>query len=494
LNKECKKRQRGKGGGLMDLENMPILNGLVKYMNLNIIPFHMPGHKSNINGFEELKLIKEKLYDIDKTEVNGLDNLHIPEEMILEAEKLTAIAYGANSSFFLVNGSTCGIYSMIMGMTKPGDKILIQRNCHRSVFMACMMGDLNVVYVDAEILEEFNFSGGISIDNLIEVMEGNKDAKAFVLTYPSYYGICSDLVGIVKEAHKRNMYVLVDEAHGAHFPFNSKLPETSMKCGADAAVTSFHKTLPAMTQTAVLNVKKGIDDSSIRFMLRIFQSTSPSYILMASIDAARSIMVNRGEGLIEKLIAYIDKFQEAVINIGSYKMLSREYIGSNSIYDLDKTKIVLTSSFIGGRELERALRRDYDIQAELSDEKNILFITTVGDNQKAFEMLFEALYNISKKLVKRDLNKVVFKTIKYVTCLNMREAYYSKKKTVKLKEAVGCISGEMVVPYPPGIPILLPGELITGEIIEYIELIKLNGLQLNGINDLRGDNILIIDI
>ena len=155
----------------MDLEDMPILNGLVKYMNSNIIPFHMPGHKNNINAFEELKLIREKLYDFDKTEVKGLDNLHIPEEMILEAQKLLAAAYGASNSFFLVNGSTCGIYSMIMGMTKPGDKILLQRNCHRSVFMACLMGDLDIVYVDVEVLEEFDLAAGIALNNLIKIMD-----------------------------------------------------------------------------------------------------------------------------------------------------------------------------------------------------------------------------------------------------------------------------------------------------------------------------------
>ena len=477
---------------------MPILNGLVKYMNSNIIPFHMPGHKNNENSFEELELIKEKLYEIDKTEVKGLDNLHIPEGIILEAQKLTAIAYGASSSFFLVNGSTCGIYSMIMGMTRPGDKILIQRNCHRSVFMACLMGDLNTVYVPPEVLEEFDLAVGISCDALVKIMDENLDARALVLTYPSYYGICSDLDKIVKLAHERNILVLVDEAHGAHFPFSPRLPKASMKCGADVAVTSFHKTLPALTQTAVLNVKKGIDDSGIRFMLRVFQSTSPSYILMASIDAARSIMVDRGEGLLDKLIDNIDKFEKEVNSIGSYKFLSRENIGTASIYDMDKTKIVLASSCIGGRELEGKLRTDYNIQAEMSDMGNVLFIATVGDNEKVFVKLTEALYNISKDNMcndnrKRKLtHKLIFKTIEYVTCLNMRTAYYSKKKTIKLRDAIGCVSGEMVVPYPPGIPVLLPGELITREIIECIELVKISGIQLNGIDDISGENILII--
>ena len=206
------------------------------------------------------------------------------------------------------------------------------------------------------------------------------------------------------------------------------------------------------------------------------------------------LMMDRGEGLLDNLLDKVGGFQRDVMEMGNYKILGRESIGLASIYDVDKTKIVLASSCIGGRALEEKLRRDYNIQAEMSDGRNILLISTVGDDENAFASLTDALYNINKDPALESSNKVIFKPIKYKTCLNIRTAYYSKKKTIKLKEAIGCISGEMVVPYPPGIPVLLPGELITKEIVEYIELVKLNGIQLNGINDLRGENILIIDV
>lgn len=481
---------------------MPILNGLLKHIDKNITPFHMPGHKTNLNNFEELELIKENLYGIDSTEIPGLDNLHIPQGMILEGEELASGAFGSTKSYFLVNGSTCGIYSMIMGVTKPKDKIIVQRNCHRSVFMACLMGDLNVCYVSPDILEEFNISVAISVKDIVAIMDENSDAKAIVLTYPTYYGTCSDLKSIVIEAHKRNMLVLVDEAHGAHFAFNNRLPMSALECGADVSVISLHKSLPALTQASLLNIGVGnstgtnspvVNSLGIEFMLRLFQSTSPSYVLMASIDAARNIMETRGKVLLDNLVNNIESFSNKLRGLESYKILGKEYIGKASIKDVDITKIVINaSSSINGRELEIRLRNEYNIQVEMSDMNNIVLIGSVGDAYEAFEKLFTALYNIDKEGYKCKIGNLLFKPAKYKTCLGMRDAYYSEKKTVKLKASKGFISGEMVVPYPPGIPILLPGEMITQEIIDYIELVKAHGIQLNGINDLSGENILVI--
>lgn len=475
----------------LNLEAMPILNGLLKYMNENVVPFHMPGHKENINSFEELEVIKKNLYAFDKTEVPGLDNLHVPEAMILEGQKCAARAFKARKSFFLVNGSTCGIYSMILGTTKPGDKVIIQRNSHRSVFMAAMLGELNVRYIDPDILKEFNIPAGIDLERLIEVMDANLDAKAVVITCPSYYGICSDLEGIVREAHKRNMLVLVDEAHGAHLGFNSRLPKSSMECGADAAVISLHKSLPALTQASILNVGNIQEVSGIKFMLRLFQSTSPSYILMASIDAARNIIEDKGESLLCDLIGNIDQLHSRINKLSGYSILDASAIGKASIYDIDKTKLVMKSCF-GGRELERELRSKYGIQVEMSDLNNVTLITSIGDQKKNFELLADALLDIEKESSNQSVTDLFYKPFNYQICLNMRDAYYSNKKTVKLREAEGLISAEMVVPYPPGIPVLLPGELITREIINYIELIKASGIQLNGIEDETGEKIQIV--
>lgn len=467
---------------------MPVFNGLLNYVRENNIPFHMPGHKNNRRKFDELEMIKENLYKIDNTEVPGLDNLHIPEGMILDGEKLASNAYGAGESFFLVNGSTSGVYSMIMGTTKPGDKILMQRNCHRSVYMACFLGDIDAVYINPTVLDGFNIAVSLNVDDVIAEMDRNPDAKAIVLTYPTVYGTCCDLERIVSEAHKRGILVLVDEAHGAHLPFNKKLPKSAMECGADAAVTSMHKTTPALTQTALLNVRKGLDTEGIRFMLRAVQTTSPSYVFMASIDAARYIMETRGEALLDELLINVDEFKNKIKDTGGFNILDSEYIGKSSIHSIDSTRLVIKSQ-AGGRKLEHILRNEYHIQVEMSDIYNIILICSAGDDRESFERLYTALKEISYKYNNNNIESIPFKVPQYKKAVNLREAYYMPKKKVKLKDSNGLISSEMVVPYPPGIPILLPGEIITYDIIEYIELLKQNGIPLNGISDSAAEYI-----
>lgn len=468
---------------------MPVVEGLKEYINENVTPFYMPGHKNNIRGFEELEFIAKNLYRIDNTEVEGLDNLHIPQGIILEGERLLARAYSSDRSYFLVNGSTCGIYSMIMGLTKPNDKVIVQRNCHRSVFMACMMGDLDAFYINPEISEEFGIAVSIDVDKLIEVMDKNKDAKAVVVTYPTYYGTCLELERIVCEAHKRNMLVLVDEAHGAHLYFNNRLPKGAMELGADAAVTSLHKTTPSLTQTAVLNVGKGISKDGIEFMLRLFQSTSPSYVLMASMDSARYIMETRGEELLDSLIENINAFKERVLSIGCYNILGSEHIGKNHIHDIDVTKIVIKSK-MGGRKLESLLRKEYKIQVEMSDAYNIVALCSIGDGEDSFKRLYRAL--LECKSNDTNYEKTEFHFPIYKTSMKMREAYYSKKTDVRIREAEGFISAEIAAPYPPGIPILLPGEVITREIIESIEFYKSKEVDINGLSDSKADYIKVI--
>lgn len=468
-----------------------MIDGLMKYVNENVTPFHMPGHKNNKRDFEELEIIRENLYRIDNTEVPGLDNLHMPEEMILSGQKLAARAYGAGESFFLVNGSTSGIYSMILGSTKPGDKIIVQRNCHRSVYMSCFMGDLNPVYVNPEIIQEFNIASALDIEDIKRTMDSNPDAKAIVVTYPTYHGICSDLEEIVTEAHKRGLLVLVDEAHGAHLPFNRRLPKSAMECGADASITSLHKSTPALTQSSLLNVAEGINTESMKFMLRLFQSTSPSYVLMASIDASRHIMEDRGEGLLDELLDNVNNFRNRVNSIGTYKILDKSHVGKASIKDVDLTKIVINSPY-GGKNLDNVLRNNYGIQVEMSDVNNITLITSVGDTSYDFEKLYISLYDISKRLDLMEDKGSDTRIPEYKIAMNMREAYYREKERIRLEDSKGYISAEMVAPYPPGIPILLPGEVITSDIIEYIKQSRDNGIALNGISDSTAEYIEVV--
>lgn len=468
-----------------------MIDGLMKYVSENVTPFHMPGHKNNKRDFEELELIRENLYRIDNTEVPGLDNLHMPEEMILRGQQLAAKAYGANESFFLVNGSTSGIYSMILGLTSPGDKIIVQRNCHRSVYMSCFMGNLNPVYVNPRVLEEFNIASALDIEDIKNIMDLNMDAKAIVVTYPTYHGICSDLEEIVREAHRRGILVLVDEAHGAHLPFNKKLPKSAMECGADASVVSLHKSTPALTQSSLLNVAEGISMESIKFMLRLFQSTSPSYVLMASIDASRHIMEDKGEDLLDELLDNVNNFRNRINSIGTYKILDWSHIGKASIKNVDLTKIVINSPF-GGKNLDNLLRNDYGIQVEMSDINNITIITSVGDTSYDFEKLYISLYDISRRMNPMENKEGGRRIPEYKIAMNMREAYYREKKRIRLEDSKGFISAEMVAPYPPGIPILLPGEVITSDIIEYIKQSRDNDIALNGISDSTAEYIEVV--
>lgn len=472
--------------------DMPVLEGLIKYAEEKNISFHMPGHKSNLRNFQELDEIKKYLYSIDLTEVPGTDNLHCPEDIILQGEKLAARAFGACKSYFLVNGSTCGIYSMIMGNTRPGDKIIVQRNCHRSVYMACLMGALETVYITPEIIPGFCIPGGLSLMQVKRTIEENKDAKAVVVTYPSYYGICSDLKAIADLAHENNMLLLVDEAHGTHLGFSDGLPKSALSLGADASVVSLHKSTPAMTQCSLLNTTKGVNDEGISFMLRMFQSTSPSYILMASIDAARHIMEDRGRELLGQLLENISSFREKAKDLKGFCMLDKSLIGKYGVHDVDLTKLVIFSP-MGGRKLEEALRRDYSIQVEMSDLNNAVLIGSVGDNRESYDSLFNALRALNETRNPEASAVVPCQvSIENIQAISMRDAYYSPKERIRLKDAAGRISCELAAPYPPGIPALLPGEVITREIIDFICQQVECGIPINGLEDSTGEYISVI--
>ncbi len=471
--------------------DMPVLEGLIKYAQEKNLSFHMPGHKNNLRSFSELETIRSYLYSIDLTEVPGVDNLHCPEDMILQGEELAAKAFGAYKSYFLVNGSTCGIYSMIMGTTKPGDKIILQRNCHRSVYMACLMGNLDTVYITPEVVPGFNIPGGLSISQVEKTIKENRDAKAVVITYPSYYGICSDIRSIADLAHKNNMLLLVDEAHGAHFGFSESVPRTALSLGADAAVISLHKSTPAMTQCSLLNISESVDNKGIPFMLRVFQTTSPSYILMASIDASRYIMQSRGKELLEELLCSVRDFRKKSETLQGFTMLDKGFMGKYGVHDIDITKLVI-SSHMGGRKLEEALRRGYRIQVEMSDLNNIVLIGTVGDTEKSYYLLYNALKALDSTYKQNESAVVPKERPDYIQAVNMREAYYRPREGIRLEAAEGRISCELAAPYPPGIPVLLPGEIITREIIDFIKQQLEYGIPINGLEDSTGEYISVV--
>ena len=457
----------------------------------------MPGHKGHYNNYNILKSIGENLYSMDLTEVDGTDDLHSPESSIKESQEDIAKIYNAKESFYIVNGSTAGIYSMILSCTNKGDKIIIQRNCHRSVFMAAYLGSLETEYITPSVLDDFSFAASITPKDVENSLKTNPDAKAVVLTSPTYYGTCINIKEISKITNKYGALLLIDAAHGAHFPFNKNLPNNPIVEGADMEVVSFHKTLPSLTQTGVLNVSKNatskIDMGKLKFMLSLYQSTSPSYIFLSSMEAAAYIMNKDGEVLLESVIEYIEDFKNKIKNHDFYKVLGKKHIGKSNIYDLDSTRLVISSK-IGGVKLSKILRENYQIQVEMSDDKNIIIIGSVFDKKHYYEKLYNALVEIEEKYKDLKWNNKKYEILDYTykKVYTIEKGYSLEKETILLKDSIGKVAGEIVAPYPPGIPILLPGEEITYNKIKCIENCKDIGIRFNGPEDKNLNTIKII--
>ena len=495
---------------MINFDRVPIIKGLEFYKNQNNTAFHMPGHKQNQRLFEELEFLKANVYSYDLTEVPGTDNLYEAEEMIRDAQVLLAEAMGSKKSYMLVNGSTCGIYSMILGLLNKNDKIIVQRNCHKSVFTAIYLGNLSSIYVYPKVIKDFDIASTVDAYDLAEIIKENKDAKAVVITSPTYYGTCAYIKEISNLCKENNMLLLVDEAHGAHFNFSSLLPETAISLGADIAVTSFHKTLPALTQTAVLNLSHNLSDvqiEKIESKLQMFQSSSPSYLFLASIDLARYLMETKGEMLIKELKANIDKVKEALSDIRGIRVLDETNL-ENESYDF--TRLVINTP-LSGNYLAELLRSKYNIQVEMADFNNIVLIGTVADTSIMYENLvkalkdifadskYEAQLNAHINEAREDRNSININSYKLMpkpkTILNWHEAEELERELVELDHSIGRVSAESLVPYPPGVPLVLPGEEITSEIISYINAIKSDSLKLTkSLSSKEADKIYVIKI
>lgn len=481
------------------INRTPLYDGLLKYIRENNVSFHMPGHK---NGRGILKInerpdFKDNLLLIDQTEVPGLDNLHLPEGIIQEAQEYAARAFRSDYSYFLVNGTTSGVYSMILGVTNHGDKIIVPRNSHRSVAGALIIGGLWPVYYEPDVDLEKGIAVSVSLKKIEQAILENPDAKAVLVTNPTFYGTCSDIEAIAELVHKHNMVFLVDEAHGAHLPFNKRLPINAMDAGADISAQSAHKTLSSFTQSSMLHVRKGrVDIEKIEFMLRLTQTTSPSYILMASLDMARYQMEEHGEELLNNLLDMVDDFRDKVNTIPYIYCFGREIIGQYSVADFDPTKVTINFKNFGipGTRIADILRKQYKIQVELSDLYNILAIGTIADEREDYERLYDAIYDISVKYgSEREVKDIPAITWRMpYQALSPREAVYEPMEMVDFKNSEGRICAEIIAPYPPGIPVILPGEIMTSDIIGNILKVKEAGIKINGPRDPKLEKIAVI--
>lgn len=474
------------------MSRLPLVEGVLKYIKEKNVPFCMPGHKSGL-GFLETQHGKElykNLIKTDITEVDGVDNLHCAEGIIKESQQLLSEYYGSEKSYFLVNGSTSGNLVMIFSSFNEGDKIIVERNCHRSIFNAIIMRKLKPVYIKNKIHSKYDAPFPLDKEHLLYTMNKNKDAKGIIITYPNYYGICVDLPYVIKIAKEFHMKVLVDAAHGAHFGACKLLPENPLRMGANMAVMSAHKTLPSLTQTAFLHVGMDIDISKVDFYVSAFLSTSPSYMLLCSMDYARFYISEYGEKKYEELIKLCMYNREKINSIGKFYILGQDDFRDISLnqdvdtnnYNMDLTRYILNvpKGYSGHKLLEYL--RSKKIQAEMSDSRNVVLIFSPVNNQSDFQKLYIALKNCDMD----DLKVEYIHLIDYdmpIAIMHPYEIMDRKRSIIDLRESEGKISAVAIVPYPPGIPIVMPGEIIGSDTISVIEYYLQANVTVLGIDD-----------
>lgn len=476
-------------------QNSPIHEALMKHKKDRVVHFDVPGHKGGRGNPELTSFLGAECLKVDVNSMKPLDNLIHPTSVIKAAEELAAEAFGAKAAFFMVNGTTAAVQAMIMSTCKAGEKIIIPRNVHRSSINSLVVCGAVPVYINPGVNHELGIPLGMSIDDIREAIKKHPDAKAIFVNNPTYYGICSNLKDIVTLAHENGMRVLVDEAHGAHFYFGEELPVSAMAAGADMAAVSMHKTGGSLTQSSFLICGANVDSGYVRQVINLTQTTSGSYLLMSSLDLARKHMVLHGKEIVAKTLELAEYARNEVNNIGGYYAFSKELINGETIFDFDRTKLSVNTSAIGlaGIEVFDLLQEEYDIQIEFGDIGNFLAVVTAGDRAFEIERLVSALAEIKRRYSKDRSNMLTHEYIDPDVVLTPQKAFYSEKRSVPLREGVHHISGEFVMCYPPGIPILAPGERITEEIIDYIIYAKEKGSVLTGPKDMKVEHINIVD-
>lgn len=480
---------------LLDQRKAPIYEALQRYKAMRVVPFDVPGHKQGRGNPELREFLGEKCLSVDVNAMKPLDNLGHPVSVIKEAEELAAAAFGAHHAFFMVNGTTSAVQAMIMSVCQQGDKIIMPRNVHKSAINALVISGAIPVYVNPGVNKELGIPLGMSLRDVEKAIEYHPDAKAVFVNNPTYYGICSDLKTITDLAHHHNMLVLADEAHGTHFYFGESLPVSAMAAGADMAAVSMHKTGGSLSQSSFLLTGKNLSTGHVRQIINLTQTTSGSYLLLSSLDISRRNLALDGKNIFAKVTSLANYGREEINKIGGYYAFASELINGDTVFDFDPTKLSVHTRDIGlaGVEVYDILRDDYDIQIEFGDIGNILAIISVGDRSLALERLVAALSEIKRLHQKDKAGMFDHEYINPQVAMAPQRAFYADQRSVAIGDSAGYISGEFVMAYPPGIPILAPGERITPEIIDYIGYSKAKGSFLTGTEDMAIEKIRIVE-
>ena len=484
-----------------------LINRLAAYARSDMYPFHMPGHKRR-TGPEDSFMNScvdsfTNPFAVDITEIEGFDNLHHPEGILKDSMKWAADVYGADQTYYLINGSTSGILAAVCGAVPRGGRILVSRNCHKSVYHGICLNQLKTSYVYPQEIEGLGIQGGITAEDVDRMLNRYMDTQAVLIVCPTYDGIVSDIEAIARIVHRAGLPLIVDEAHGAHFRYDAMFPVSALDLGADVVIQSVHKTLPSLTQTALLHIKCNRPDGGcyadrerIDRYIHMVQSSSPSYVLMASIENSIYQMEQTDMAPYGK---QLHKLRRRLGQMRHLRLADTGLIGQAGIRDLDISKIVVSTrgtclypaedglTGFTGAQLDDILRREYHLEMEMCGADYVTAITTVMDSGEGLERLGDALTRIDSQLTDagykpdgRSGNQKSVYSMRCDTAMSMGEAMEEKMASVGLEDSAGCISGEFVYIYPPGIPIVAPGEWISRPILEVILEYRDKGLPVQG--------------
>jgi arginine decarboxylase len=463
-----------------------VLNTLKKQPD---VPFYVPGHKRGQGISQSLiSLLGETVFQVDLPELPELGNLFASDQAIKEAQILAAEAFGAEQTFFLVNGSTCGIIAAIVATCRPGDKIIVPRNAHQSVITGLIISGAVPIFLNPEYDPTWDLALSITSNALENALKQHNDVKAVLLVYPTYHGVCGNIKVIAEITHRYNIPLLVDEAHGGHFTFHEALPPSALSVGADLTVQSTHKVLGAMTQASMLHLQgKRIDPQRISQALQLVHSTSPSYLLLASLDGARQQMAIEGEALLNQTIKLSQIGRNQISKIEGLSVLELEKKSPGFEY-LDVTRLTVNVASLGisGLEVDEILRQKLGVTAELPMLSHLAFVISIGNRENDIKKLIKAFKDINHYLPS-PLHTITPSPNYLITPsplqISPRDAFFAAKEILKIEDSIGKISGELICPYPPGIPILMPGEIITHEAVQYLLKIQQLGGMITGCTD-----------
>ncbi len=470
----------------MDQYKTPLFDAIKNYIDDDITPFHIPSHKMGAGVNPKWKdFVGEQIFKMDICEVHGLDDIHQPEGVIQESQMLAADAWGADQSFFLVNGTSGGIISSICTIASEGEKIIVPRNAHKSVVFALIISGAKPIYISAEIYKEKGIVGGFDPNKLRLIYEKNKDAKGVFSVSPTYHGVCSDMKSLIDITHNYGGTFIADEAHGNHVYFNEKLSKGALEFGADISCQSIHKMCGSLTQSSMLHTKGNkVDLKKLKFNLQMMMNTSPSYLLEVSLDLARSYVATVGHDILDELIDLASMARQRIQQIPGIEILGDEVVGNAAIADYDPIRLIISARNLGieGYELYEILRNDYKIEAEFGDYFYVLCIMGLGTKKEHVLKLVDALKDISRKHVRAIKHLTWEEELPPIPHMFMspRDAYFRESEKIPWREAKGRISAEMIVPYPPGIPTICPGEIVTDEVWDFLNNQKEKGRHLHG--------------